>query len=781
MLNEFLQDFDQAIQEKDPLRILNHPIQPEFLQLLRLETLEAFHRMLEGYSPTLRRMLHQNPSIQKIQAEIVRRYLIRIPRDFSPLRLFLEEHFPDDQLTQALDELNQAVAAETDWIRQDRAFVSKLREIRGRGSRFDEVIAIILSAFPKKADANKALTHVAFVRHGAPDSLEAQYMSPAIFRQIATVGNTAEGEIFSGSNIGPEFERTANAVQFNLRGSGLLREFIQYQFDDAIIFWNQFYGEGKSAGLAFAFLAYMYQNPRYRVLAPYLACFGSYDGEIITRVEGTRDKVIAAKERGIRVLVLPKNNVGEVSELIDGCEVIEYDGGPPAEVVKCIAKKTKRLVERLQPKWDRIKVGVLSVAIVLIVLWGVMMIWQNHPCKPFPQGTMGILLALLNETDKSTTGVGGSTGVLVEELGRRFGQKYPITIYPHIIKDKEQAEQVGKKCKAALVLWGRLIEEKGKKRLIYPYITVTAAARKYMPRPIVDLKKVTFDDLWELAEKIEKDPHWEVPKQLIDFVTGLLRYQQGDYQSAVEMFRRVIEESQSIEKENLSAMFFYLGNSYFFLEKYSDAIDNYKKAKERHDESAALHCNLGAAYDSIGEYENAIRELERAIELKRNLGEAYINLSSAYNNRGEYSESIKILEKARQSSPDVTGLAMFWNNLGVAYRKMGEHDKALVALQRAIEIEPKLAMAHLNLGTVYADQKRFDKAEESFKEAIRLDDKLVEAYANLIILYCKQNRFAEAIKLLENLERLASRDAILQLLGEETHLSLKTIQNTKKE
>ncbi|MBI1930062.1 tetratricopeptide repeat protein [Candidatus Poribacteria bacterium] len=107
---------------------------------------------------------------------------------------------------------------------------------------------------------------------------------------------------------------------------------------------------------------------------------------------------------------------------------------------------------------------------------------------------------------------------------------------------------------------------------------------------------------------------------------------------------------------------------------------------------------------------------------------------------------------------------------------MGEHDKALVALQRAIEIEPKLAMAHNNLGTVYADQKRFDKAEESFKEAIRLDDKLVEAYANLSTLYLNQGRLAEAIKQLEKAERLAPSPKDVPLYFGQTYPVLKTIQ-----
>ncbi|MBI1930063.1 tetratricopeptide repeat protein [Candidatus Poribacteria bacterium] len=644
MLNEFLQDFDQAIQEKDPLKILNHPIQPEFLQLLRLETLEAFHRMLEGYSPTLRRTLHQNPSIQKIQAEIVRRYLIRIPRDFSPLRLFLEEHFPDDRLTQALDELNQAVAAETDWIRQDKAFLSKLREIRGRGSRFDEVIAIILSAFPKKADANKALTHVAFVRHGAPDSLEAQYMSPAIFRQIATVGNPAEGAIFPNSKIGPEFERTANAVQLELQGDGQLEARIEYEFVDALIYWNQFYGEGKSAGLAFAFLAYMYQNPRYRVLAPYLACFGSCDGNMITRVGETRYKVMAAKERGIRVLVLPKDNVHEVSDLIDGCEVIEYDGDHPAEVVKCIAKKTKRLLPP-EPNW--IKMLLFSLAIVLIVLWSAIIRSNPPDPPPFPPGTYGILVSYF--VSKAVYGKKDVPQAIKEELQLHFDlKKCSIEIYPKIIKDKRQAEQVGKKCNASLVLWGSVIAPDENEKLIYPRITVTATDGQYVP--VGPLGRVLFVSIADLVIKLKL--LIDELKQLSTVVIGLLNYQQGDYQSAVNRFTLVIQESKDNEdtpekKENLSAMFFYRGTSHFAQAEYSKAISDYLQAIDLND-NAASHCNLGAAYIYEGKYGDAISPLKTAIALKPDLGEAYINLSSTYNNRGKYSESIKILEKARQ-------------------------------------------------------------------------------------------------------------------------------------
>lgn len=158
----FLQDFDCAIRNTDPAEIMNCPIKPEFLQLMRLDQLMAFQQILTRLPG--RKTYLKNRSIQAVQTELIYRYLVKIPRDFGSLQQLLEEQYPTDALTLALPKLTQAVTADTDWIHQEAVFLSELRQVIDRGSQFQDIIARILYSFAPQTDQNQASTHITFVR-----------------------------------------------------------------------------------------------------------------------------------------------------------------------------------------------------------------------------------------------------------------------------------------------------------------------------------------------------------------------------------------------------------------------------------------------------------------------------------------------------------------------------------------------------------------------------------------------------------------------------------------
>ena len=48
--------------------------------------------------------------------------------------------------------------------------------------------------------------------------------------------------------------------------------------------------------------------------------------------------------------------------------------------------------------------------------------------------------------------------------------------------------------------------------------------------------------------------------------------------------------------------------------------------------------------------------------------------------------------------------AVAYFNRGLAYQEKGEYDKAITEYNRAIKINPRLAMAHIDRGLVYREQ-----------------------------------------------------------------------------
>ncbi|WP_232616774.1 leucine-rich repeat protein [Treponema primitia] len=72
----------------------------------------------------------------------------------------------------------------------------------------------------------------------------------------------------------------------------------------------------------------------------------------------------------------------------------------------------------------------------------------------------------------------------------------------------------------------------------------------------------------------------------------------------------------------------------------------------------------------------------------------------------------------------------FFNNRGIAYRRLGEYDNALKDYHEAQRLSPT-AMGYYNLGLVYCDLEDYAKARESYLQALKLDPANENALAAL--------------------------------------------------
>jgi tetratricopeptide (TPR) repeat protein len=78
-------------------------------------------------------------------------------------------------------------------------------------------------------------------------------------------------------------------------------------------------------------------------------------------------------------------------------------------------------------------------------------------------------------------------------------------------------------------------------------------------------------------------------------------------------------------------------------------------------------------------------------------------------------------------------------------------------LERAVALDPDLALAHLKLGVLLSEKGRLEDAARELREAIRSKPDLADAHYRLGHLYLKMGRKAEAEKQLEEFRRLSER------------------------
>jgi serine/threonine-protein kinase len=108
---------------------------------------------------------------------------------------------------------------------------------------------------------------------------------------------------------------------------------------------------------------------------------------------------------------------------------------------------------------------------------------------------------------------------------------------------------------------------------------------------------------------------------------------------------------------------------------------------------------------------------------------------------------------------------MAHNNLGSALEEKGQTEEAIACYQKAIDLDPTLAMAYYNLGAILCDHKHdYDEAIACFHKAIAFAPKLARAHANLGVALYFKGQVDEAIACYQKAIALKPKDAQIRAL-----------------
>ncbi|NND60172.1 MAG: type IV pilus biogenesis/stability protein PilW [Gammaproteobacteria bacterium] len=94
--------------------------------------------------------------------------------------------------------------------------------------------------------------------------------------------------------------------------------------------------------------------------------------------------------------------------------------------------------------------------------------------------------------------------------------------------------------------------------------------------------------------------------------------------------------------------------------------------------------------------------------------------------------------------------------LGSEYLQRGDRERALEKLQRAIEQDPGLAIAHAYLGLTYQQLGQHDEADTHYRQAIRIADDEPSVYNMYAVYLCRRDRLKEADRYFMAATKIAS-------------------------
>ena len=100
---------------------------------------------------------------------------------------------------------------------------------------------------------------------------------------------------------------------------------------------------------------------------------------------------------------------------------------------------------------------------------------------------------------------------------------------------------------------------------------------------------------------------------------------------------------------------------------------------------------------------------------------------------------------AQQPPQDKANEAKKAYNEGLAALRSGQLDPALEKFKKAVELDPKLAVAHYAMGIVYKRKRDHPSAEKAYQDAIKADPTYAKAYIALGLLQTSMNKYDEAI------------------------------------
>jgi tetratricopeptide (TPR) repeat protein len=252
----------------------------------------------------------------------------------------------------------------------------------------------------------------------------------------------------------------------------------------------------------------------------------------------------------------------------------------------------------------------------------------------------------------------------------------------------------------------------------------------------------------ELKPDIDKSPDWEFGHRLL----GLCYLEINNNALAVQELKRAADL-----KSTAFSTYFGLGQAYFNMKRYNDAISEFNRAeplaaKEKNPSAEKAKVNIfrGTAYYRNNRFPEAINDLQEAIRASASDWTLFFMLGASYFNLNRTEEAIQVLEKAIAIKP---GEASAGDILGKAYLKKGvdalsgkRYQEAVQTLQKAKTHDSNNGYVNYNLAEAYLFEKRYAEAEKELTAASGRLPNNAEVFTRLGLVHERQNKHDQALR-----------------------------------
>lgn len=225
------------------------------------------------------------------------------------------------------------------------------------------------------------------------------------------------------------------------------------------------------------------------------------------------------------------------------------------------------------------------------------------------------------------------------------------------------------------------------------------------------------------------------------FANGWLELKSGDFSQA----KAHLQQSVALNP-NYGPAHFDLGQVLARLNDPQGARQQFEQVVAIGDPPPEVYFELAKVLKSLGENEESEQQLTRFQEAKeaesqRSLNSALAKKAEQELAAGHFQNAAKLYREALDANPKD---ALLNYKLSVALDAVGDTTGERAALEKAVQIDPDMAVAQNQLG--YLDSRDGDPAaaEEHFHQAVRAAPAFTDAWINLAAALAMQSKFAEA-------------------------------------